>query len=548
MTYRRTWFSCVLCFLYTVLCIILIVTVGKVWLLDSVGTITPQAIYVVLLIPVAALYWIIRGVSTRIRERWTWDGRAALITICAVYLMIMAFALFIRIDCLKYYVSYMEIYGSDGVNIEQMNLGYYDMAVLAEQNDVSPMDYGISDLYVMFLSVVLSFLGNKIESVVCLQIILQIVSMVVAYAVVRKVAGRLPACISILYLAGSLTCLGMLFRFGPEWLFFILYMAGMLAAVSFVKRYCEDELPRHPAIAYAIMVGAMIGVLAYLDLIGASLLAVMLIAAVGKKTGSETIDCHNYSKGMNVAVIGCAYLACAVVWLGAMSVVSHVKGTDVVSDILDRLQMFYRSSSLFTSAPYAGAEHYPDLYLVGVLIVFSSFLIFEFFRRGRDQNYMMWILMCLLVAPTPMSVYGEHGFRGLSMYVWAVLAGLGLQNCIFGDRAKVMQPATEEINADAEKTEEINADAEKAEEINPNPEKAEESGQMESPVSVVETVAEEQQTEVTESQEPKPRFIENPLPLPKKHVAREMDYQYDIEEKDMKYDVEVPDDDDFDLQ
>ena len=45
-----------------------------------------------------------------------------------------------------------------------------------------------------------------------------------------------------------------------------------------------------------------------------------------------------------------------------------------------------------------------------------------------------------------------------------------------------------------------------------------------------------------------PHYIENPLPLPKKHVAREMDYQYTVEEKDMKYDVEVSEDDDFDIQ
>ena len=45
-----------------------------------------------------------------------------------------------------------------------------------------------------------------------------------------------------------------------------------------------------------------------------------------------------------------------------------------------------------------------------------------------------------------------------------------------------------------------------------------------------------------------PRYIENPLPLHKKHVAKEMDYQYTVEEKYMKYDVEVPEDDDFDIQ
>ena len=43
----------------------------------------------------------------------------------------------------------------------------------------------------------------------------------------------------------------------------------------------------------------------------------------------------------------------------------------------------------------------------------------------------------------------------------------------------------------------------------------------------------------------KSRFIENPLPLPKKHVKRTMDYDYEIAEEDMHYDVETAAEDDF---
>ena len=61
-----------------------------------------------------------------------------------------------------------------------------------------------------------------------------------------------------------------------------------------------------------------------------------------------------------------------------------------------------------------------------------------------------------------------------------------------------------------------------------------------------------EETVQPEQEEPekleKPRFIKNPLPLPKKHVHKEMDYQYPVEEKDMKFDVEVDDNDDFDVQ
>ncbi len=60
---------------------------------------------------------------------------------------------------------------------------------------------------------------------------------------------------------------------------------------------------------------------------------------------------------------------------------------------------------------------------------------------------------------------------------------------------------------------------------------------------------EETPEEQQQAEEPvkKPRYIKNPLPLPKKHVRRQMDYQYTVDDKDMNYDVEVGDDDDFDL-
>ena len=58
---------------------------------------------------------------------------------------------------------------------------------------------------------------------------------------------------------------------------------------------------------------------------------------------------------------------------------------------------------------------------------------------------------------------------------------------------------------------------------------------------------EEKAEDKPEDKQETPRYFENPLPLPKKHVKREMDYQYPVEEKDMKYDMEVPENDDFDI-
>lgn len=43
------------------------------------------------------------------------------------------------------------------------------------------------------------------------------------------------------------------------------------------------------------------------------------------------------------------------------------------------------------------------------------------------------------------------------------------------------------------------------------------------------------------------QFIENPLPIPKRHVKKEMDYEYQVPEEQMHYDIEEPDKNYFDV-
>lgn len=51
-----------------------------------------------------------------------------------------------------------------------------------------------------------------------------------------------------------------------------------------------------------------------------------------------------------------------------------------------------------------------------------------------------------------------------------------------------------------------------------------------------------------EEQKPKVNYIENPLPLPKPHVKKEMDYGFDPPSVRMKYDIWVSENDDYDIQ
>lgn len=44
------------------------------------------------------------------------------------------------------------------------------------------------------------------------------------------------------------------------------------------------------------------------------------------------------------------------------------------------------------------------------------------------------------------------------------------------------------------------------------------------------------------------QFIKNPLPVPKRHVKKEMDYDIDVPESRMHYDIEIMPGDDFDIE
>lgn len=60
-------------------------------------------------------------------------------------------------------------------------------------------------------------------------------------------------------------------------------------------------------------------------------------------------------------------------------------------------------------------------------------------------------------------------------------------------------------------------------------------------------VAEIEGREEPEEGKTKVKLIENPLPLPKKHVRREMDFDRIVEWDKMKFDIAVDDADDFDI-
>lgn len=512
MTYRKTWFSYVLWAVYTGLCIMLLTFMGYNLYAGYISS-SMARIGGLLIFPIAiGAYWSIRAVSQIIRKKYVMHIHTANMLEFFTVAFSVVFGILFRVSSVLYSEAYFDRTHAvpaaicDIVNVPYAS--YYDMALVRAGETIRPLTHGAGYLYVMCLSAVCSFLGNRIASAVLLQALIQMISIVLAYVAVRKTAGRLTACIVLVYLSFSGVYLDEMYELSPDCLVFMLYMLGLLLAAGYIRSYCDNRLSKPMAVCGAVLTGLVTGLLVYLDL----KLIILLVFMIGLFTGRKHAPAEEKScngAGMSVAAFAITVVSCAAGLCAMFGIMSLYRGTDFGQDITAWISLYYQKFQAGVIDNYLYIR--PEFPVMALLLAAASFLAFEFFRGGKEQNYMLWITACLFIAPTPMTRLGILPYTAFALFQWSVLAGLGLQNCMFGGQGKIVQAKIEEINAAAE------------------------------PVGDI-AVSTDTQTEA------KPRFIENPLPLPKKHVKKEMDYQYPVEDKDMKYDVEVDETDDFDIQ
>lgn len=510
MTYRKTWFSYVLWAVYAGICVMLLAFMGF-YLYSKYISASMAKIGGLLIFPVAVgAYWAIRAVAQIVRKKTLHEHTAQMLEVFVAALSIV-FGILYRM----YYVLCSEAY-FDTAAVAQTAIKdilevpyatYYDMALVRAGEQLTPLTHSAGYLYVLCVSAVCSFLGNKIVSAVLFQAVIQIVSIVLGYLIVRKAAGKLPACIVLVYLSFSDTYIGEVYRIDPDCFVFMLYLIGLLLIMKYIKDYCDNKFRKPMAVCVAVFVGIAIGILVYLDLKLIVLLIFMIGLFTGRKKCTDGERINNTIKNSILSFI-VTIVSCVAGFFIMFGIVALYRGTAFGQDLSAWLELYLQQShvTFFNNVMQ-------ELPVVALFSVAASFLVFEFLRNSKDQNYMLWILACILIAPTPMTGCGILPYTMIALFQWSVLAGLGLQNCIFGGQAKVVQAMIEEINASVEPI-------------------AEKTHTEENPVQTVE----------------KPRFIENPLPLPKKHVKKEMDYQYPVADKDMKYDIEVDENDDFDIQ
>lgn len=411
---------------------------------------------------------------------------------------------------------------------------YYHQATIKAGEDVTAMAHGASYLYSLCLSLVFSFLGNKADAAVWMQIFIQMLTVLLSFVVVKKIAGSIPAYAVMAVFSFSSQYREHIFDMIPEDFFFLLYLVGLFIVVSYAAAYCRQNLSVREVIVRAVFVGISIGALVYLDAVSLTL----LIFLAGLFTGSKRTRGDSFAVKIPAALFILVIASGGLTLMGLFSLDAYSGGFTVGQAV----ETWYKLYQTHLSADYVFYRTEQSMMGCFVLVLFAALLIPAFWNRRNVQNATPWICMMLILAPTPLTAIGVLSYEVYSIFVWSVLAGIGLQQSFVWEPLLVRKPVPAEGGNLVPALEPLlaveggcsipmieNTAAASVSESEPV---------FQSPAS--------EPAPAAQSSAPKPRFIENPLPLPKKHERREMGYQYDVAEDRMEFDLEIDENDDFD--
>lgn len=407
--------------------------------------------------------------------------------------------------------------GAEGTSV------YYELAAVGPERELSEGVHGAVYFYIQMLHGLLYFLGNKPAVAVWAQILLQMGALLLFYLAVKRLTGRIAALVTLAFCMFSSYLIREASRLSPAMLYLFFWSAVLLVIMSVVR--AEKQWWGFP------VAGLLIAVQCYLDVAGFLLLLIFITLIFGEenKTGRRGKRLLLCLAGAGAGFTGCALAD------------SLVNGKTFP-------QMFAVWGELYRPGEFRlpVTTDTPEI-LVEYIVLFCVLTtgMYSFWRdRRRDRRKGWLLLLFLLGAAGCFRVFTEEMPMGIYMYLLlAVLAGIAVEECV----CLVQQvPAEESIVLEkAEAGEQFGGEALQmtaARELTAKNKTAENKMETGGVQKMTEKGA-----ETEGAQQGEIHFIENPLPLPKKHVKRRLDYGMEVPEGKYDFDLDVDEKDDFDI-
>ncbi len=467
------------------------------------------------------------------------------------------------------------LFRMEGVASANQGTIYYDMAKMTMGQDIPLVVHGAVYLYLQMLHGAFAIFGNHFAVGIWIQIILQMAALMIVFFTIRKLAGAMAALVSLGFGMCAPYMVGNSLMLSPEMLYFFL----LAAAVSLIiKVYSRNLKP-----LLFLPMGAMIALFCYLDVSGLLLLipAFVMISCCHETTKSvQKVKAVIFILvgvcfGFFFCILGDAFFSGASLMkvAGAWFQLYHPEGVRV---------------PVVVEAQGVGSSNI-------VLLGFMIFGIFSFWQNPEQERMTICVLTAgVIILTASFGIFTNEMSGSFILYVtFIVLAGVGVGQCFTlrpGQSVKADELLGEEWDSMEEKhtmaeklfpeedskkedsTEKVQSGKEMpSQEItNFSVENFEEkdskensqSGEMLAGVitasnaiipnerkkrSKKKEVGKMREIILDFDDEKAVKYIQNPLPLPKKHVKRVLEYSKDISYADEDFDHDITAGDDYDI-
>lgn len=397
---------------------------------------------------------------------------------------------------------------------------YFELAKV-DGEGIPLLSYGTQYVYVALLRALFFVVGNHAFAGVALQIVLQTVAALIWYLAVRRLSGRTTGIVVLAVLMLMPAAVREALIYSPRMLHFLLLGIGLLLAGRLLKQ--QKGTQRGWCFWFWTAVfGGMAGVLTYLDPVGLLLLIPVCFLAV--------TEGHHKLLRQWLVLLGVFLLTLA----GCFLLDAWLSGADLLRVFGTWLHACEPKAPVWAELVFLRDNTGMELFLQAGLAFLILLGIPAFFCRRRKEGQTLWILLTMGLAAVCLfrTDYVKERYAFLLLVLFAVLAGSALE-ALFAVEPETETAKAAETKPEAETAKNAEAGPEMVTTAEPGQEKPKEADKTAQPEAVA------AMGEI--------RFIENPLPLPKKHVKKTMGYRQEIPLENMHYDIEVPDTDDFDL-
>lgn len=507
------------CFSYGVWLIYTFITCLAVWTLS--GTLNlPQWQTMGAAAIAIALYGVLAFILHKLIPEQSGKGNSIVGIVAEVVAVILIVSAGVYFRCL-------------GFPATEENSVYYRMASLGASKQIPQILQGAVFFYLQILREIFFFFGNEITVAIWFQIVVQTAAFLVLYFAVRQMAGRVPALVMLGLCEFSGYMIESATHLSPDCLYLLFWAASLLWIAS-IREEKTDPIEFIP-------VGIFTALMGYINVMGFLLFFMAIISLFRVK--EEKQEKGSIKKSVILCVIS------MVISLGLFLLLDSCLSKKNFASVVKAWFIQYGPKEFCLPMSFGGSVGI-ELYVMFALLLLG---IYSFWYSKKYDRIKGWLFLALIImAGDCFGIFTAEVPANTYIYLlFTILAGISLRECCRKEsQVSVMASEaggliTEQENPEARQ--ENNKTEQENSETRPENSKTEE----ENPKAEQENVETKQENSLAEqnpenTNEKTIHFIENPLPLPKKHVKRVADFAIGASADD-DYDYIVSDDDDFDI-